>query len=97
MQQGQPPSTAHFAKDYDIINEQWYQEHRERPLERILPDFNGVRQQTIRRLEGFSDSDLNDPQRYSWLKDAPLWQWIAASTFKHEEKHLATIQAWLGK
>lgn len=93
--QGQKPTSAHFSSSsVDDLNARWYQESRSRPLERILEDFHGVRAQTVRRVEDFSDEDLTDPKRYPWLNDAPLWEWIAGDSFEHEAEHGAQIRAW---
>lgn len=93
--QGQKPTSAHFSSSsVDDLNARWYQESRSRPLERILEDFHGVRAQTVRRVEDFSDEDLTDPKRYLWLNDAPLWEWIAGDSFEHEAEHGAQIRAW---
>jgi hypothetical protein len=93
--QGKSPSTAHFSKvDVDKMNASWYQESLPRSLEMALEDFHGVRNQTIRRAEDFSDKELTDPKKYPWLKNAPLWQWIAGDSFEHEAEHAAQIRAW---
>lgn len=78
-------------------NEIWYQQFKDRPLERILPDFHGVRKQTIRRIEGFSDHDLTDPKRYPFLDGTPLWKRIAYDSFEHDTEHLNEIKDWLAK
>jgi hypothetical protein len=96
---GATPSTVHFKKPFDqlsvdSLNEQWYQENKDRPLDRILADFEGVRKQSLRRVEAFSNEDLTDPRRYHWLKDSPLWKWIASDSFEHENEHLGEITAW---
>ncbi len=95
--QGQKPTTIHFmpATD-DEINARWYEETRERPLDRVLDDFEAVRRQTIRRVGSFSEKDLNDTQRYPWQKGVPLWKWIANDSFEHEKEHLEQIKTWLG-
>ncbi len=98
-QQGLHPTTAHFAqlRTIDQINDDWYQEHKDRPLERVFPDFTGVRQQTLRRIDSFNEQDLSDPQRYPWLNGEPLWKWVAESSFGHEENHVIEIRKWLAK
>lgn len=93
--QGQKPTTIHFTPfKRDEVNQQWVQETRERPLERVFDDFESVRRQTIRRVEAFTEKDLNDPQRYPWLKGRPLSEWISADSFRHDAEHAAQIQAW---
>ena len=93
--QGVQPTTAHFDKTpVDELNAAWSLQSRNRTLEQVIDDFAGVRKQTSRRLEAFKDKDLNDPQRYPWLENHPLWVWIAEDSFKHEAEHLAQIQQW---
>ena len=95
--QGQHPTTAHFSASptpVDQINADWLEKGRERPLELVWQDFEGVRKQTSRRVDAFSDEDLNDPQCFPWLHGRPLWEWVAGDSYEHEEEHLADIQAW---
>ncbi|MEW5871743.1 MAG: ClbS/DfsB family four-helix bundle protein [Chloroflexota bacterium] len=95
--QGQRPTTAHFSGSptpVDQINADWLEKGRERPLELVWQDFEAVRKQTSRRVEAFSDEDLNDPQRYPWLQGRSLWEWVAGDSYEHEEEHLADIRAW---
>jgi uncharacterized damage-inducible protein DinB len=95
VEQGEKPSTLHFSKpDVDALNEQWHQQNRERPLDIALADFQGVRKQTIRRVEALKDSDLTNPRRYPWLRDLPLWKWIANDSFEHEAEHISQICSW---
>ena len=56
----------------DDLNAAWQAETHKRPLERVLGDFAGVRKQTSRRVEAFSDADFNDAGRFAWLKGEPL-------------------------
>jgi hypothetical protein len=93
VRQGLLPTTAHFSgEDVDVINARWLEEDRSRPLDRILSDFHGVRNQTIRRVESFSDDQLKDEKRYPWLKGRALWEWIASDSFEHEQEHINQIQ-----
>jgi len=96
--QGIKPSSVHTDQiSVDEVNARWQLEDRDRPLERILNDFNGVRQQTIRRLDYFTDQDLNTIERYRWLEGRALWEWIATDSFDHDLEHLVQINAWLDK
>lgn len=96
--QGIRPTSIHFSgASVDEINAGWFGEHQQRPLDLILDDFHGVRLQTIRRVEAFSDKDFSDPQRFSWLGDEPLWKWIANDSFEHEAEHMDQIRTWRQK
>ena len=90
----QPTTLLNEQVSDDEVNARWHQEDQARPLERILEDFHGVRDQTIRRLEYFSDKDLNDPERYPWLGSQPLWVWVAGDSFEHDDEHLGQLRAW---
>jgi hypothetical protein len=94
--QGQVPTTVQVGGlDVETVNARWYRESRDRPLERALEDFHTVRNQTLRRVESFSEKDLNDARRYPWLDGKPLWEWIEADSFGHEAEHAAEIRLWL--
>lgn len=96
--QGVQPTTVHFSKvSVDERNAAWSALARDRSLEQVIDDFAGVRKQTSRRLAAFKDKDLQDPKRYPWLKDHPLWVWIAEDSFKHEAEHTAQIIQWRQK
>ncbi len=93
--QGATPTTVHFGNaSVDELNAAWQAESASRPLERVMSDFIAVRKQTSRRAQAFSYEDLNDPQRYPWQDNRPLWDWIATDSFGHEAEHLAQIQEW---
>lgn len=93
--QGVQPTTVHFSKmSVDERNVTWSAQSKDRTLEQVIDDFAGVRKQTSRRVAAFKDKDLNDPQRYPWLKGYPLWTWIAEDSFKHEAEHIAQILQW---
>ena len=93
--QEQTPSTIHFSgMSMDEINAAWSAEGKDRELELVWEDFHGVRKQTLRRLSAFTDKDLEDIGRYPWLKEHPLWKWIAEDTFLHEEEHAEQIKKW---
>ena len=90
--QGQRPTTLHFTQaDVDETNQLWFIDSRTRSLERILEDFHAVRNQTLLRVEAFSDKELTDPKKYSWLASRALWEWIAGDSFEHEAEHAAQI------
>jgi hypothetical protein len=93
--QGQRPTSLLISDaSVDQLNAEWHEKSQERSLELILEDFHSVRKQTSRRVEAFSDRDLNDLQRYPWLQGQPLWEWIAGESYEHEAEHAAQIRDW---
>lgn len=96
--QDRRPTTVHFqSSSVDERNAKWHQQNKERPLEAVLNDYEGVRRQTIRRVKDLSEIDLTDPKRFPWLDDQPLWRWIAVDSYEHEAEHREQIQTWLKK
>lgn len=96
LRQGNKPSRVDLVngKSVDQINEEWHQEQKDRPLERIFADFHAVRTQTIRQIQGFTDRELSEPRHYPWLKGHALEAWIAGDGFDHEAEHTAEIKSW---
>ena len=93
--QGKKPSNTNLTPaQVDEQNAQWHKEYKDRPLDRVLADFRAVRGQTIKQVESLAEEDLNYPQRYSWLRGSPLWEWIEGEAFGHEAEHTAQIKAW---
>jgi hypothetical protein len=95
ISQGQAPTSAHFSGiSIDKLNDKWLSEMHARGMPMVLEDFHSVRNQTMRRIEDFSDEELNDEKRYRWLEGRPLWTWIADDSYEHESEHSRQIKAW---
>jgi hypothetical protein len=98
VRRGQKPNTIHFSNQSDDeINARWQVENQDRDLELVLDDFYGVRPQTIRRVREFSERDLFAVDRYPWAKGHALWEWIAGSSYEHEQEHLPDLQHYVSK
>jgi hypothetical protein len=94
--QGGQPSTVHFSgESRETVNARWRASQKDRPLIKVLEEFEGIREQTLRRVEEFSDGDLTNPTRFSWLRGKPLWEWIMDDTVEHEVLHRREIEDWL--
>jgi len=95
VRQGGKPTDAQVQdSEVDERNQMYYEQSRQRPLERVVADFEGIRRQTIRRVEAFSNKELIDPDRYRWLKGRALWERIAEDSYTHDAEHTADILAW---
>lgn len=92
-QEGKPQSDV-FNPEFLKVNETWYQESKDRELERVLDDFVSVRKQLVRRLEEFPDQSLTDPARYPWMKNHPLIGLVKDIVLDHEDEHLAGLKVW---
>lgn len=90
------PTTAHFSSEsVDTLNLRWYEEGKARSLEMVWNDWLGVRKQLIRRVNELPEEDLNNPTRFTWLKEMPLADWIINECLDHEEEHADVIREWL--
>ncbi len=76
-------------------NKLWVEASRDRPLERVMDDFAIIRDQTIRRLDAFTEKELNDPARFPWLHGKTLTKLIQEFILDHEEAHARDLQEWL--
>jgi len=76
----------------DSLNAKWYQENKDRPVDRVLADFRGVREQMIRQVEGLTDKQLAQP--LPWSETNSFTNLIAWNTYEHEPEHAAQIQKW---
>lgn len=96
VRNGQVPDRQEISGEemVDELNARWHEESSERPLDIIRADFEALRPQTIRRVSEFTDEELNDPDLYEWLRDSPLWRWIAVDTYEHEREHAQQIREW---
>ena len=76
-------------RDVDGINAQIFAQQKERPLDLVLADFDGVYDQVYLRLETLREADLTRR-----LGDVSLAEIIAANTYEHDDEHAAQISAW---
>jgi uncharacterized protein (TIGR03083 family) len=96
LKNGKTPSRQRIQgmDDVDRMNAEWHGEDRDRPLGLVRSDFRSLRTQTIRRLQAFSEQELNDSDAFDGLRDEPLWRWVAVDTYEHEQEHLGQIKRW---
>jgi hypothetical protein len=89
------PQTAHFKTiSDDEQNAIWYEQFKDRPYMDVWNDFVTIRDQTIARVNRFSDSDLNNPGLFPWLKGKSLAQIIEEYILQHDAEHLEGLKAW---
>jgi uncharacterized damage-inducible protein DinB len=93
VKRGAKPGTTQWtAATIQQQNESWHKEMRDRPLRNVLMDFDGVRKQTLRVLEGLSDQEASKPN--DWLQGRSLADYIETMTLAHEREHLEHLRQW---
>jgi hypothetical protein len=91
-----PLTTVHFAHPVvEEVNQRWHLLGKDRPWERAWADFVGIHAQMLRRVDAFSEDELNRTDFHPGLGKMPLWQWIARDTYQHEDEYIAVLEAWL--
>lgn len=95
VRQGMPPSTVHFSSTpEDERTRAWRAQNKGRPLERLMADFYAIRGQTIMRLNEFTDQEMNDPARFTWLRGKTLSELVADSVLNRERELRELIREW---
>jgi hypothetical protein len=97
-QRGETPKmlpTGMTWDDLDLWNEQTYLENRDIPLSNVLSDYRSHFTQVWKTVEGLSENELLDPDRFEWRDGKPLWQIISANTHWHYADHRQQIAAWI--
>jgi hypothetical protein len=87
------PGTA--WDDLDRLNEQIYLQNRDRPLDQVRAEFEASYRESLAAIQGLTEEDLMDPQRFEWRRGDPLWHMVAANTWWHYKEHRETIRNWL--
>ena len=81
----------------DRVNERFYQEYKDRPLNEVLQAFRTSYIEVVGAVQALSEEDLFDPTRFAWMKGTPLWRIVSGNTYEHYQEHADIIQAWLRK
>ncbi|HSF80777.1 MAG TPA: ClbS/DfsB family four-helix bundle protein [Anaerolineales bacterium] len=89
------PAPGQSWDDLDALNENLHQAHKDRPLAEVLAAFKESHQVVLQMMNGLSEADLFDAQRFAWRRGDPLWHMVAANTSWHYREHSESISAWL--
>lgn len=81
----------------EIQNEQYYRQQKDRSLEQVVEDLQGVHLALINRLGATSEKTLTDPKKYRWMKGEPLSKFISEDSIEHYHEHRQQIQTWRKK
>lgn len=93
VKRGQKPGrTAWDGAGIQAQNEAWHAELKDRALERVLADYDGVHQQLLRQVENLTDAELAAPA--PWLQGRPLFRYFVDHVVTHEAEHGAELEAW---
>lgn len=87
-----PPALAKAADWVDQLNALDYASQKDRPLDRVMADFEGSHRQLVKRVQNWRDeAALFDPRRYPALKGRSLAEVVWADSAEHETEHCAAL------
>lgn len=84
-------------RDTDALNEHFWAEHRDQPLEDVLGDFQASFQQIITEIEALPDEAITSSEPFDPETKRSLFAHIACNTFEHYAEHTQAIQNWLDR
>ena len=95
LDQGRKPTKLLQAlANPDRFTAQRYEENKDRDLDRIFDDFQGVRVQLEGWVETFPEKALLNPKQFPALGGRSLAHLIGAASFKREQTYIAALKAF---
>jgi hypothetical protein len=67
------------------------------PIGAVLASWNEAREELLEQIQGLSEADLNDPDRFSWSEGRSLLDRIAGNSYEHNREHIAQIRSWMNQ
>lgn len=93
LDQGKRPESLLTALTKpDKYDATWYEENKERDLDRIFDDLQQVRVQLEEWVETMPLRHLTNAQRYKWFEGKSLWQIIKEIIIAREKRFLPHVQ-----
>ena len=92
---GRPKYWDATKAEYELLNKKWYEENKSRPLDRVLADFKGCRQQIIAQLGRFDVPALSRENEYTELQFPTVLEAMEVLVLDHEAEHRHDIGVWV--
>lgn len=77
------PSEGYTWRDLPKLNQKFFEQRREQPLQEVLRDFEETYQRELAIIESLSEEDLFEKDRFAWTGVWSLAEYFAANTHKH--------------
>lgn len=90
---GRNPSLNRALQDIDRWNAERYAENADRPLERVLADWRGVRQVLMQRVKGWDEEELG--REVPWHPGCSLADLIKENSYGHEAEHRGDLETYV--
>ena len=83
----QRPAPGLTWDDLDLLNQQIFEQNREKTLDEVLAEFKESYTTSLAMIKTITEEDLIDPDRFAWREGEPLWKMIAGNTYLHYREH----------
>jgi hypothetical protein len=83
--------------DLDVWNERNYEDNKDLTLSDVISNFHSSYKLAFKTVEGISEQDLINPDRFEWREGRPLATIVAANTYWHYTEHREQIEHWRSK
>jgi tetratricopeptide (TPR) repeat protein len=83
--------TPEESGDFEHENQEIFEANKDRPWEELLAFEEKVFTRLAQAIEDLTDEDLNDPKRFEWTREQPLWWRVVSTPYYHGFWHLADI------
>ncbi len=74
--------------DYQGLNDQFFEKHRNRSWEEILEYREQTMQSLLNSLDGMSEDDLHRTEGIPWQGGRPFWRMVVGTAYVHPLVHL---------
>jgi hypothetical protein len=85
------PDPAYDTLNFDERNALVFKANHDRPLADVRAEEQQAYQKLVALVERASHDDMFNPQRFTWTKGQPFFEWIAGNSYGHYEEHLPAI------
>jgi tetratricopeptide (TPR) repeat protein len=86
---GEPPLA--FDGDIDVRNAAIFEQYRDRSWDDVLALLDQAHAELVENVQGLSDDDLLDTDRFPWQEGRPLWRTTAGTGCLHPLLHLVEL------
>ncbi|NIS81131.1 MAG: ClbS/DfsB family four-helix bundle protein [Anaerolineales bacterium] len=83
--------TPEESADFEHDNQEIFAANKDRSWEDLLVFEEEVFTRLARAVEALADEDLDDPKRFEWTREQPLWWRVVSTPYYHGFWHLADI------
>jgi hypothetical protein len=79
------PSEKYTWREIPALNQEIYENHRDRPLDEVKREFVASHRETLDLIETTTDDELFTPKVYAWTKSTTLGSYLTSATSSHYE------------